>query len=63
VCKSIAEDAVHAAGDRVVIVPLAQYVPGNRLERFLYNDNGRRIRDALRGQANVLIADVPYRRS
>ncbi len=57
------EDAVEAAGDRVVIVLLPEYVPGNRVEQFLYNDNGRRIRNALLGRPNVLIAEVPYRRA
>lgn len=57
------QDAVEAAGDRVVIVLLPEYVPGNRVEQFLYNDNGRRIRNALLGRPNVLIAEVPYRRA
>jgi amino acid transporter len=57
------EDAVDAAGDDVVIVLLPVYVPRSRWERLLYNDNGRRIREALLGQPNVLVADVPYRRA
>ena len=42
---------------------LPEYVPRNRVERFLYNDNGRRIREALLGRPNVLVAEVPYRRA
>jgi amino acid transporter len=57
------EDAVAASGDNVLIVLLPEYVPRNRLEQFLYNDNGRRIREALLGRPNVLVAEVPYRRA
>jgi amino acid transporter len=57
------EDAVAASGDDVLIVLLPEYVPRNRLEQFLYNDNGRRIREALLGRPNVLVAEVPYRRT
>jgi amino acid transporter len=57
------EDAVAAAGESHVIVLLPVYAPRNRLERFLYGDNGRRIREALLGRPNVLVADVPYRRA
>ncbi len=57
------EDAVTAAGEDVVIVLLPEYVPRNRVEQFLYNDNGRRIREALLGRPNVLVAEVPYRRA
>ena len=56
------EDAARGAGDDVVIVLLPEYVPRNPIERFLYNDNGRRIREALLGRPNVLVAEVPYRR-
>jgi amino acid transporter len=56
------EEAVVAAEDRQVIVLLPEYAPRHRLERFLYNDNGRRIREALLGKEHVLVAEVPYRR-
>ncbi len=56
------EEAVDDLGDEVVIVLLPEYVPANALERFLYNDNGRRIRERLLGKPNVLVAEVPYRR-
>ena len=57
------EDAVARAGDEVVVVLLPMYVPRNRLEQLLYNSNGGRIREALLGRPNVLVADVPYRRA
>jgi amino acid transporter len=57
------EDAVARAGDEVVVVLLPVYMPRNRLEQLLYNSNGRRIREALLGRPNVLVADVPYRRA
>ena len=47
----------------MVVVLLPVYVAPGPVERFLYNDNGRRIRDALLGRPNVLVADVPYRRA
>ncbi len=56
------EETVATARDHFVIVLLPVYAPSDRIERFLYNDNGRRIRDALLGRPNVLVADVPYRR-
>ena len=33
------------------------------VERFLYNENGRRIQEALLGRPNILVAEVPYRRA
>lgn len=56
------EEAVSTALDHFIVVLLPEYVPRDRVERFLYNDNGRRIREALLGRPNVLVADVPYRR-
>lgn len=56
------EEAVDAADEEVVIVLLPAYVPENALERLLYNDNGRRIRERLLGKPNVLVAEIPYRR-
>jgi uncharacterized membrane protein (Fun14 family) len=57
------EEEIALAGDEVVVVLLPEYVPRNRIEQFLYNDNGRRIREALLGRPNVLVAEVPYRRA
>ena len=56
-------DAADAAGEDVVIVLLPEYLPRNRIEQFLYNDNARRIREAILGLPNVLVAEVPYRRA
>lgn len=56
------EEATSGGDDRFVIVLLPVYAPSNRLERILFNDNGRRIREALLGRERVLVADVPYRR-
>lgn len=56
------EEATTGSDDRFVIVLLPVYAPSNRLERILFNDNGRRIREALLGRERVLVADVPYRR-
>jgi hypothetical protein len=56
------EDAAERGGDDVLVVLLPEYVPRHWWERFLYNENGRRIRRALLGQSNILVAEVPYRR-
>ena len=53
--------AGQAEGD-IVVVLLPEYVARHWWERFLYNQNGRRIRDELLGHRNILVADVPYRR-
>ena len=45
-----------------MIVLLPEYLPRNRIEQLLYNDNARRIREAIIGLPNVLVAEVPYRR-
>jgi amino acid transporter len=49
-------------GDDVLVVLLPEYVSRHWWEKFLYNENARRIRDALLGRKNILVADVPYRR-
>jgi amino acid transporter len=56
------EDEAARAGDDVVVVLLPEYVAGHWWERFLYNQNARRIQAALLGRPNVLVAAVPYRR-
>ena len=56
------EDTATRIGSDVLVVLLPEYVPRHWWEKFLYNENARRIRDALLGKKNVLIADVPYRR-
>jgi hypothetical protein len=49
-------------GDDILVVLLPEYVTRHWWERALYNENARRIRDALLGRKNILVADVPYRR-
>jgi len=56
------EDTATRIGGDVLVVLLPEYVPRHWWEKFLYNENARRIREALLGKKNVLIADVPYRR-
>jgi amino acid transporter len=56
------EDAASRDGDDVLVVLLPEYVPRHWWERYLYNENGRRIRGALLGRENILVAEVPYRR-
>jgi hypothetical protein len=56
------EFAAGQADDDIVVVLLPEYVPRHWWERYLYNENARRIRDALLGGRNILVADVPYRR-
>ena len=46
----------------IVVLLLPEYVPRHWWERYLYNENGRRIRDGLLGRPNILVAEVPYRR-
>jgi hypothetical protein len=53
--------AGRAPGDIVVLL-LPEYVPRHWWEKSLYNENARRIRDALLGRTNILVAEIPYRR-
>jgi hypothetical protein len=48
--------------DEVVLVLLPEYVPRHWWERFLYNENTRRIRSGLLGHPNLLVAEIPFRR-
>jgi amino acid transporter len=48
--------------DDVLVVLLPEYVPRHWWEKYLYNENARRIREALLGRRNILVADVPFRR-
>ena len=50
------------AGDDIVVLLLPEYVPRHWWEKYLYNENARRIRDALLGHDNIVIATVPFRR-
>jgi len=56
------EDAASRDGDDVLVVLLPEYVARHWWERFLYNENAHRIRSALLGRPNILVAEVPYRR-
>jgi amino acid transporter len=56
------EDAADDDGDDVVVVLLPEYVARHWWERFLYNENGRRIERALLGRPDILVAEVPFRR-
>jgi hypothetical protein len=56
------EDAADQRDEDVMVVLLPTYVARHWWERFLYNDNGRRIEQGLLGKPNILVAAVPYRR-
>ena len=56
------EDAASRAGDDVLVVLLPEYVARHWWERFLYNEDAHRIRQALLGRPNILVAEIPYRR-
>jgi hypothetical protein len=56
------EDAAARATDDVLVVLLPEYVARHWWERFLYNENTRRLQAALLGRSNILVAQVPYRR-
>jgi amino acid transporter len=56
------EEAAGRAADDVLVVVLPEYVARHWWERFLYNENARRIQAALLGRPNILVAQVPYRR-
>jgi amino acid transporter len=47
----------------VTIVLLPERIIKHWWERFLYNQNAHRIRDALTGHPGILVADVPFRRA
>jgi amino acid transporter len=50
------------AEEDIIVLLLPEYVPHHWWERYLYNENARRIRDGLLGRNHILIADIPYRR-
>jgi amino acid transporter len=56
------EDTAGRIEDDILVVLLPEYVPRHWWEKYHYNENARRIREALLGRKNILIADVPYRR-
>jgi hypothetical protein len=52
--------ADHPTTDIVVLIP--EYVPRHWWDGVLYEQNARRIRDALIGRPGIVVLDVPYRR-
>ena len=48
--------------DEVTVVLIPELVARHWWERFLYNQNARRIREALVGRRDIVVLDVPYRR-
>ena len=49
--------------ETVTIVLVPERIIRHWWERFLYNQNAHRIRDALTGHPGILVADVPFRRA
>ncbi len=49
--------------DTVTIVLVPERIIRHWWERFLYNQNAHRLRDALTGHPGILVADVPFRRA
>jgi amino acid transporter len=49
--------------DVVTIVLLPERINRHWWERFLYNQNAHRIRDAVTGHPGILVANVPFRRA
>jgi amino acid transporter len=56
------EDAAAHSDEQFLVVLLPVYVPRHWWERYLYNENARRIQSALLGRPNILVAEVPFRR-
>ena len=48
--------------DEVTVVLIPEYVPRHWWDGVLYNQNARRIRDAVIGRSGIVVLDVPYRR-
>jgi amino acid transporter len=55
-------DVMGGDDDVVTIVVLPEFVARHWWERMLYNQTARRIREALIGRPNTVVANVPYRR-
>ncbi len=49
--------------DVITIVLVPERIIRHWWERFLYNQNAHRIRDALTGHPGILVADIPFRRA
>jgi hypothetical protein len=50
------------AEEPITIVVLPEYVARRWWDRILYNQQARRLKAALVGRENTVVADVPYRR-
>jgi len=48
--------------NEVIVVLIPEYVPRHWWDGVLYNQNARRIRDAVIGRSGIVVLDVPYRR-
>jgi hypothetical protein len=46
--------------DTITVVVLPEYVPRHWWDRFLHNQKAERIRQALVGRHNTVVAEVPY---
>ena len=46
--------------DTITVVVLPEYVPRHWWDRFLHNQKAERIREALVGRHNTVVAEVPY---
>jgi amino acid transporter len=55
-------DVMSSDDDALTIVVLPELVARHWWERVLYNQTARRIREALIGRPNTVVANVPYRR-
>ena len=55
-------DTASRIEDDILVVLLPEYIPRHWWEKYLFNENARRIREALLGRKNILIAVEPYRR-
>ena len=55
------ETSAEQAADLVTVVLLPERMTRHWWERVLFNQNAHRLRDALAGHPDILVADVPYR--
>jgi amino acid transporter len=55
-------DVTERDPDAITVVIIPEYVAKNWWERLLYNQTANRLRAALLGRPNTVVANVPYRR-
>jgi hypothetical protein len=46
----------------ITVIVLPEFVPRHWWDRFLYNQTTNRLRQALVGRSDTVVANVPYRR-